>query len=159
MHSTLTVLLGVLATLISAAPAQVPPETGRLPLLADLPARGGRCRAAAASGALLRSGHSQVMSWTGGSPERLVGITVDSAGRPRSLNVMMSVPAGGRTRREGESISAFLDARGRVERGDRRFYTLGTPARLSEDRRGGLLPGDSARALVLARAVAARCRA
>jgi hypothetical protein len=99
-----------------------------------------------------------MLTWTGGTPERLVGVAVDTAGQPRYLNVMASVPAGPK-RHEGESLTAFLDPRGRTERGDRRYYTMGTPASLSEDRQSGLLPGDSARIALVAKAVIARCRA
>jgi len=137
--------------------AQAMPEIGRLPLLADLPASGGTCNVANTNSALRKSGMVRMFMWSGDQPERLISVTTDGGGRPRSLHVLSSVPAGPK-RREGESISAFLDAAGRVVRGDRSYYTLGVPARMSEDRHSGLVPRDSMQAPALARAVLARCR-
>lgn len=154
MRFLLLALVGVLTRQVSA---QTTPGIGRLPLLADLPTSGGACKVANTDSTLQRSGMVRMFMWSGDEPERLISVTTDSGGRPRSLYVLSSVKAGPK-RREGESISAFLDAAGRVVRGDRSYYTLGVPARMSEDRHSGLLPRDSIQVSRLARAVLARCR-
>jgi len=54
-----------------------------------------------------------------------------------------------------ETVTVFFDAAGRVVMGSRTAATTGVPARLSEDRRGGLLPSDTAHVLALVTAVRA----
>jgi hypothetical protein len=141
--------------LLGAGPAAA--QIGRLPLLAPLPAAGGSCRYADLVAASLRSqGIVHSIAWTGGSPSRMIAVGMDGRGRPRHLMVLASVPDGPR-RRVGESVFVMFDPSGEAFTGSRQYYTLGTPARLSEDRNGALLPGDSVDAPALARAVARRC--
>jgi len=136
--------------------AQAAPGIGRLPLLADLPPSGGVCKVANANSGMQREGMVRLTMWHGGSPERLISVSTDRARLPRSLSIMSSVPAGPK-RHEGESLFALVDTGGHVSRGNRNYFTTGVPARMSEDRRGGLFPGDSTQILGLAGAVLARC--
>ena len=140
----------------AAAPAQVPPQVGRVPLLADLPAQGGACSTADPMDDLRRAGVVRVVMFQGGDPQRLIGVGVDVRSRPRSLLILSRAPASER-RGEGESLQASLDANGVVTGGWRRSFTSGSMSRRSDDKNLGLLAGDSAQIPVLARAVMARC--
>jgi hypothetical protein len=131
-------------------------QIGRLPLLAPLPARGGKCRNAPVNASLRRSGIVRLTFYDGASLERTISVAADVRGRPSILMVMASVPAGEK-RREGESLTVWFTPEGRVRRGDRRYYTMGVPATMAEDRQGGLLPSDASIGLELAKAVLALC--
>ncbi|MBM3906803.1 MAG: hypothetical protein FJ363_01870 [Gemmatimonadetes bacterium] len=140
----------------TVALTQVPPQIGRLPILAGLPAKEGQCSVADPTDDLQKAGVIRVIMFQGGEPQRLIGVGADTRGRPRSLLILSSAPAGER-RREGESLQATFDASGRVTSGLRRYFTTGNLSRRSDDRNYGLLAQDTAQIPVLARAVIARC--
>jgi len=147
---------GVLSLLASAGRAQtpIPPEIGRLPVLDALPS-GGACKIAPGNQALLRQGIARVVMFTDTATNRMVSVGVDAERRPRTLSAFASKRQA--KRGETETVFATLDARGQVVRGNRSYFTTGVPARLSDDRKAGLLPADSARAFRLARALLRRC--
>jgi len=83
---------------------------------------------------------------------RIVSLAMTADGHAKMLMAMMSDSTGAR-RREQESVTVFFGADGQVANGSRSAMTSGVPSRLSEDRRAGLLPTDTAQALALATAV------
>lgn len=87
---------------------------------------------------------------------RMLTLGLSAQGDPRHLLVMISDDTGG-TRHETEMVSVRFDSSGRVMLGSRSAMTVGTPARLSEDRRSGLLPSDTAQAIALMRDIK-RCQ-
>lgn len=147
---------GAMMALAVAARAQTPtpPEIGRLPVLDSLPS-GGACKVAPANQALRRLGIERVVMLTDSSTGRMVSVSLDAASHPRSLSAFARRRQG--TRGETESVFVTFDMRGRVVRGDRAYFTTGTPARRSDDRKAGLLPADSTRAVQLAGAIQRRC--
>lgn len=142
--------------LASAGRAQTPapPEIGRFPVLDTLPP-GGACTIAPGNQALLRQGIARVVMFTDTATNRMVSVSVDAERRPRTLSAFASKQQG--KRGETEAVFVTIDARGHVVRGDRSYFTTGVPARLSDDRKAGLLAADSARAVQLAHAVQRRC--
>jgi hypothetical protein len=105
-----------------------------------------------------RLGVSQMMTLTVGKPSRSVIVSVDERRQPKYMMVMMGRPIPP-TKSENESLTAFFSASGEIVRGSRLYFTAGTPARMSEDRHGGLLPADTGKIVSLAKAVIARCGA
>lgn len=149
--------LHILAVLAAAPIAAATAQIGRLPVLAALPATGGGCQPSPpVNDELRRAGITRIVGFNSESPSRLVSVGVDAARRPLTLLVLTSVPAGGR-RRVGEGVTVFFTPSGAALRGSRTYTTSGTPSSLSEDRRSGLLPGDTAAAFALAQAVVQRC--
>lgn len=149
-------LAGALALSASAGRAQTPapPEIGRFPVLDALPPSGA-CKVSPGNQALLRQGIARVVMFTDTATHRMVSVGVDAERRPRTVSAFSSKRQG--KRGETETVFVTIDVRGRIVRGDRSYFTTGVPARLSDDRKAGLLPADSARALRLARALLRRC--
>lgn len=121
-------------------------------MLAPLRVEMAACQPMPTNAALRRSGvvsGTMVRDTAGG---RMMTLSLGVRGDPRHLLVLISDDTGG-TRHEIETVSVGFDSAGRVVLGSRSAGTVGTPARLSEDRRSGLLPADTAQALALVRAI------
>ena len=146
-------LLLLIGALISprAASAQI----GTIPLLDSLPTEG-KCERFAGNAELKRLGEARMMTFSGAHPSRSITVGVDERGWPKHLMIMAGRPIPPR-KSESENLMAFFTEKGRVIRGDRSYFTLGTPASRSEDRHGGLFPADTAKIERIAKAVVARC--
>lgn len=86
---------------------------------------------------------------------RSVSVSIDAKRHPVLMTSFAGIQIN--TRGETEFAMVFFSPSGHVWRGTRSYITTGTPARTSEDRRGGLLPPDSAMAQRLAADVVKRC--
>ena len=148
---TAVTLFVVNMVLASGAQAQAA-RVGRLPVLAPMNAAAMRCRSLPMNAELRRSGMTSGVMATDTAASRIVSLAMTSDGRPKMLMAMMSDSTGPR-RRELETVTVMFDANGRVVTGSRSAGTTGVPARLSEDRRAGLLPTDTASARALAAAL------
>ena len=148
------VVLG-LVCVVSPMNAQTA-RIGHQPLLDALADPRLECRRVVASPSMRAQGLDSVLSIRDSIHNRLVGVGLDRSGRVRFLDAMISETSGRRTESEGASV--FFAADGRIERGDRRAFTGGTPSRTSEDRRSGLLPGDTSAVVLLAKDVIRHCR-
>jgi hypothetical protein len=148
-------LLAGLVVVARDASAQ-PARLGRLPVLAAPPSTA-RCVVRPTSGDLLQSGIVRLLDIQFPAKDRLLSLGLDAKRRPRFLMAMMSTQEG--RRREGESVNVFFDDAGRLTHGRHDAYTTGVPARLSDDRSGGLLPGDSAQIVAVARTLLRLCPA
>ncbi|MBM3908840.1 MAG: hypothetical protein FJ363_12305 [Gemmatimonadetes bacterium] len=152
MHPFLRPLLLPLL-LLAANPLQAQAaRIGRLPVLAPMRAATTVCRALSVNAELRKRGITGGVMAQDSGARRLVSIGTTSSGRVRTLHALMSDSTGPK-RSEMESVSVRFDAEGRVQAGTHSAMTGGTPARLSEDRRGGLLPSDTAQAVALAAAL------
>ena len=140
---------------IEAVYAQ-PARLGRLPALAALRPNTADCRPTPVNVALRRNGVASATMVRDTAGKRMITLGLSARGEPLHLLVMISDDTGG-TRHETEMINVSFDTTGRVIRGSRAAMTVGVPARLSEDRRSGLLPADTAQAKELVRAIQ-RCR-
>ena len=156
MRISTIVLSGILGLAGSATASAQAARLGRLPALAPLPIARADCRALPISAALRRDGVVSGTMVKDTSIGRVVSLGLNAKGHPRILLVMISDDSGG-TRHETETVTVLFDTLGRVTSGSRAAMTVGTPARLSEDRRTGLLPPDTSQAVALVRAVLA-CR-
>ena len=145
-------LIAVAVATISASAQDA--RMGRLPLLAPMRTAMATCRPLPIDGGLRRQGVASGVMATDSALSRTVSLALSPAGHAKMLIAMMSDSTGLR-RREMETVTVFFDAAGRVVMGSRTAATTGVPARLSEDRRGGLLPSDTAQVLALATAVRA----
>jgi hypothetical protein len=148
-------LLSGLVVVARDASAQ-PARPGRLPVLAAPPSTA-RCIVRSTSGDLRQSGIVRLLDVQFPAEDRLLSLGVDAKRRPRFLMGMMSTHEG--RRGEGESVSVFFDDAGRLTRGRHDAYTSGLPTRLSDDRIGDLLPGDSAQIVAVVRTLLRRCPA
>lgn len=156
MHPrSLLLLLSLNLAATNELPAQVA-RIGRLPVLAPMRAATTSCRALPVNRALRDQGITGGVMARDSVARRLVSVGTTANGRVKTLSAMMSDSTGPH-RSEMESVFILFDAEGRVQSGSHSAMTGGTPARLSEDRRGGLLPSDTAEAVALARALVA-CR-
>ena len=145
--STLVVVLAPVSASGQAA------RIGRLPLLDSLSARHS-CEAAAPTSSLRKDGVARVVLVIDSATGRRLSVGVDDRQRPTYFSSMMGTNQD--RRRESESITVlFRD--GRAVHGDRSAFTTGTPTRLSDDRRAGLLAEDTARVSRLAAQVIRRC--
>ena len=134
-------------------------RVGRLPLL-ELPSPGvGTCRIGPASPTSRRLGVARTIqfSTTETEPHHLVSLSVDAQGAPVLLMALMGTKVG--RRGESESITVSFISGDRVTQGKRSAFTTGTPSRMSDDRRLGLLPTDTADAQRMVKALRQRCRA
>jgi hypothetical protein len=155
MYRTIAIAVLVGASSVPSR-AQVA-RVGRLPLLAAL-AAGASCTATPASATLRQKGGLvRILNAQEPGRPRLLSLGVTASGEPRMLMVTMNTRDG--SRGEGEAVTVFWAPNGTILRGDRSAYTMGTPARRSEDRRLGLMPNDSAQAQAMARALLRLCRA
>ena len=159
MRTALLLLAAILVSIGACRADAQPAHVGRLSLFALPPAGKGSCRTEPASAALRRDGISRLISlqWADSTGHGLMSLGLNAAGAPRMLVTM----SGTRHERRGETESAsiFFRSDGKIARGRRSAFTTGTPARLSDDRRLGLLPTDSAAAKRLAAALRQRCHA
>ena len=153
--SSLPLLLALSLSAINVLPAQVA-RIGRLPVLAPMRAATTSCRSLPVNRELRDRGITGGVMARDSVARRLASIGTTANGRVKTLSAMMSDSTGPH-RSEMESVFIVFDAEGRVQSGSHSAMTGGTPARLSEDRRGGLLPSDTAQAVALAKALAA-CR-
>lgn len=129
---------------------------GRQPLLDSLSSQRLQCRRLATTPAMRAQGIDSVLSIDDRVHQRLIGVGLDRRDHVRFFNAMIGETSG--RRRESESASVFFAEDGRIQRGERRAYTGGTPSRTSEDRSSGLLAGDTLAVRLLARDVIRRCR-
>ena len=127
---------------------------GRLPLLDTLSARLA-CVSAAPTAFLRETGTARILMLTDSATGRVLTVGVAADRRPLYFQSMMGTSEN--RRRESESITATF-RRGKVTSGDRSAFTGGTPARLSDDRRSGLLASDTSLIAKLAPEVVRRCR-
>lgn len=128
---------------------------GRLPVLAPLRATGTPCGTALPITAeLQRDGIESGVLVRDTLLARTVSLALTADGHAKVLLAMMSDSTGAQ-RRELETVTVVLGPDGRVLTGSRSAMTSGTPSRASEDRRGGLLPADTAQAIALAAAIRA----
>ncbi len=140
---------------IASAPAGA--QIGRFPIFSGLGTRTGRCRFSETTPALREQGVQRVVLLVlEGEPSRGVGVGIDTRGDVTMVNTSYSVQAGAH-RREGETMMASYSRDGVLKTGARNYGTTGSPALMSEDRRGPLTATDAAAARTLARAVLARC--
>lgn len=143
-----------MSVLAYAAPS---PQLRRFPLLGPLTGVKTECRASDTSTALRAQGIVHMVTLKGGDePARMFSVSTDDSHHVRAISAYYSVAAG-RSRREGESLSAFYWGTGALRFGTRRYYTVGTPARRDEDQKGALSQVEGDSALVLAKAVLRHC--
>jgi hypothetical protein len=152
IRKTLCLLIAV-ATAVTSVSAQ-DARIGRLPVLAPLRTAMATCRPLPVDEGLRRQGVASGVMASDSALSRNVSLALTSDGHAKMLIAMMSDSTGVR-RREMEKVTVLFDAAGRVVFGSRTAATTGVPARLSEDRLGGLLPSDTAQALALANALRA----
>jgi hypothetical protein len=145
----------VISFLFASVAMRAQPQIGAMPLLESLPP-GGKCERFSRNAEMERLGEARMVQFSAGSPRRTIMVGVDSLERPKHLTVMAGRPLSP-SKSENETLIAMFSGAGRVVSGNRMYGTLGTPARTSEDRRGGLLVADTARLLPLAKAVMTRC--
>jgi hypothetical protein len=153
LTGTTVALLIAVAVATASASAQ-DARIGRLPLLAPMRTAMATCRPLPIDEGLRRQGVASGVMATDSALSRTVSLSLSPAGHAKMLIAMMSDSTGLR-RREMETVTVFFDAAGRVVMGSRTAATTGVPARMSEDRRGGLLPSDTVQVLALATAVRA----
>lgn len=150
-------LSAVLALIvISAVGRSVPAQAvkvGDQPALAPVAANTA-CKESAPNDALRRTGIASGLMVQ--DADRMISLWLSANGKPMNLHAMIGKAAGPR-RRESESVAVAFDANGKVVRGDRTAFSSGVPAKLSDDRRAGLLPTDTAAAIALVRSILARC--
>ena len=133
-----------------------PARMGRLPLMEPLRSATIRCRTdLPLTAELRRQGMTSILEATDTVTGRSMSLLLSSGGHTKMLMSMMSDSIG--ARHEIEIVTVFFLPDGRVLRGSRMAMTSGVPARLSEDRRAGLLPADTAGAVALARNIRQRC--
>lgn len=154
MHIGTTVGLLIAVTLATTSARAQDARIGRLPLLAPLTTTMAKCRPLPIDEGLRRRGVASGVMASDSVLSRTVSLALTSDGHAKMLIALMSDSTGER-RREMETVTVFFDAAGRVVMGSRTAASTGVPARLSEDRRGGLLPSDTAQAIALATAVRA----
>lgn len=152
---TIAVVLTGMLSVGAPAHAQAA-RIGRLPALAPLEKSRAHCKASPVTADLRSRGVATLQMLSDSAAGRLISVGADAAGRPKSLYVLISSHQG--TRSESESVFVIFDVGGRIVSGSRSAMTGGVPARLSEDRRGGLFPTDTAAAVALAHSVQAYCR-
>ena len=142
---------------LAAAPVDLHGQAariGRLPLLDTLSTRHA-CDRATPTSFLRETGTATIIMVTDSVTGRQLSLGVAADQRPTYLMFMMGTTEN--RRRESESITAMF-REGKVIQGDRHAFTGGTPSRLSDDRRSGLLPTDTSSLAALAREVVRRCR-
>lgn len=128
---------------------------GRLEPL-SVPANGFvSCTATQAPSQLQAVGIARMLKWQDSSTDRLVSLSVDVGGKPKALTAVMTTRADRRD--ESESVTAFFGPDGNVVRGGHNAYATGTPARVSDDRRGGLLSTDTSKIQAIVRALSQQC--
>ncbi len=152
---TLAVVIAGMLAVGAPAHAQAA-RIGRLPALAPLENVRAHCKVRPATADLRSRGVATMQMLSDSVAGRLISVGADTGGRPKSLYVLISSHEG--TRSESESVFVTFDLSGHIIRGSRSATTGGVPARVSEDRRGGLFPTDTAAAVALAHAVQAHCR-
>lgn len=150
--AAVVILLG--STVASRGASAQAARVGRLPVLAPLSAASTTCRPTPLNEDMRRQGVTSAVLASDSANSRSVSLVMTSDARPKVLFAMMSDSTGER-RREAEIVWVHFDADGRVASGSRSAMTEGVPARLSEDRRAGLLPADTAQAIALANALRA----
>ena len=147
-------LIGILLVLVPHDGQAQAARIGRLPLLDTLSARLA-CVGAAPTPFLRQTGTVRILMLTDSATGRVLTVGVGADQRPRYFLAMMGTRENRRS--ESESITANFHA-GRVTSGDRSAFTGGTPSRLSDDRRSGLLASDTSSIAKLAPEVVRRCR-
>jgi hypothetical protein len=159
MRHSVILLAVTLATVTPASGDAQAARVGRL-LVLELPSPGvGTCRNDPVTAALRREGVTRLVSFqsSDSSSHRLVSLGMNAKGGSVMLMAMMGTDQG--RRGESESVNVFFGTDGAIVRGRRSAFTTGTPARLSDDRRLGLLPTDTAAVRRLVAALRQRCRA
>jgi hypothetical protein len=147
--------LTLIISLAAPAPRQAA-RIGRLPVLAPPPANA-RSAENEPSRQLKRDGIERMFRMQIGATNRLISLGLGPSGRPRLLTAMMSTTE--KRRSETESVNVLFGDSGEILSGDHKAFTGGTPSARSEDRRGNLLPGDTAQVRALVREIMKMCRA
>lgn len=145
----------IIAVALSRTGGAQPARTGRLPVLALPPNGPMTCSNQATTPELRRSGIVRILNVLDSANNRHLSLGVDATGAPKMFTASMSTHEV--RRGEGESVTAFFSETGAVVQGSRTAYTMGTPARLSEDRRLGLLPTDTSQIKALVHALRQAC--
>jgi hypothetical protein len=151
MSKTLLLTVVLLGCTAATAHAQI----GTIPLFDSLPAAG-KCEQFPGNAQMKGLGESRMTQFSGTQPRRTISVGLDERGRPKHVWIMAGRPISP-SKSESETVMAFFTDAGRVARGDRHYFTTGTPARMSEDRSGGLFASDSAKIQQVVKAVIARC--
>jgi hypothetical protein len=146
--------LAVVAALAGPCGAQAA-RIGRLPVLQPLSSNVRACTSGVTPGELQRQHISRIFDVTEAPTGRHLSLGVDDAGTPRALTAMLGTREA--RRGESESVFVFLGPNGSIVRGWRTAMTGGVPARVDEDRRSGLLPGDTSQIKALVRALRRIC--
>lgn len=151
----LAVILGMLAPVPGRAQAA---RVGRLPVLEPPRAGVGSCRNNLLTGALRQGGLDRMINYRAADSNwhRLITLSLNVRGEPVMLMATMGTKDG--RRGESETVGVNFGPGGTIERGRRSATTTGMPARVSDDRQLGLLPGDTLAARRLETALRQRCR-
>lgn len=147
--------VGLVAFVGCAVPLRA--QIGRFQIFAPIAGASGRCHATPIQSAIPGEAANRVVRLDlDGEPQRNLSVTTNARGGVATLVTFLSASAGG-SRREGERAMARFDANGQLLRGERSYFTVATPATMSEDRSQPITKDDADAALQLAKRVLERC--